>query len=146
MREIIGLLVLVTMCGCQNPEPQIDPKKTSSTTEYPRDMKLEYGLNLIDQKIEGEKASFDFYHYAEVEALQARLLIHGAAKELFKLMPFHKKDVSITISFIDPVTHKRYLHDKIATVSLFDGRIHYSTYRPELEKLEVILTEEFIQK
>ena len=143
MRNHITLVVLVAFVGCQYQVPKA-PAKEKLSQEYTHEMKLEFGLNLIQGSVGEKRASFDFYHYAEVQPLEARFLIHNAAKELLKRIRIEKSELSITISFLDPYKNQRYKEGKIAIVTLYSGRIHYSVYNSVSETLEEVLQEEFI--
>ena len=159
MKQIIMIICILCLSSCQNASHQKNVLKRL-TANYENEMKSEYGLNILlnnalfDQKL--KKFVIDFYHFEESEILQARFLIHRCAEELlnkinnsthlqscFEQFPLTEQNLEISISFIDPKSHKRHSNDQLSHVSLLNGRIYYSTYQTETQMLEQIHQEEF---
>ncbi len=121
----------------------------------------EFGLHLIDHKLvhdpELKKIAANFYLYDEMSVREARLVMYNAAQMLlenfnqiysiktaYHHFPLTQNDLEISISFVDPLTHKRYSCGAICHASLIGGRVHYSTYVDNEERHETVLQESFV--
>ena len=106
------------------------------------------GLYLIDHKLTHspklKKIAVNFYHYDEMNIREARLVVYNAVQTLLDHFPLTQDDLEISISFVDPTTHKRYTCGSICHASLIGGRIHYSTYLDNEQRHETVLQESFV--
>lgn len=122
----------------------------------------EFQLHLIDHKIirtpKIKKISVDFYHFGEIDIRQARLIIHHTAEQLldsfntlysdrhsYHHFPLNQKDLEISISFVDPSTHKMHSDGAISHAALIGGRVHYSKYVDSEEGHQTVLQESFVE-
>lgn len=104
-----------------------------------------------------KKVAVDFTHYGELDVRQARLIMHHAARLMidsfntlyhgprdFHHFPLTENDLEISISFVDPVTHRMQSHGAVSHAALIDGRVHYSTYVDDEQRHQTLLQESFI--
>jgi hypothetical protein len=128
---------------------------------YDKDMESEYGVYVIRHTITAmpkvKKIAVDFYEYSEVEIPQGRFLLHQVTEELLKRInmckyvrpfldhyPLTEEDIEVSISFLDPKTHKGYTHGKLAYATLLKGNVHYSEYHQPKERAKEIHQEKYI--
>ena len=129
--------------------------------DYDRDMQDEYGMHMIRHSIiatpKVKKIVVDFYEYSEAEIHEGRFLLHQAVEELLDRInlckyirpfldhhPLTEEDIEISISFIDPKTHKGYAHGKLSGATLLQGVIHYSGSHLPKERAKEIHQEKYI--
>ena len=154
---IIPLLFL--SCSSSSYDQSIENKLAEEAFS---DLKSEFRLHLIDHKIirspKIKKIAVDFYHYGEIDVRQARLIIHRCAEQLldsfnclysdqraYHHYPLTQKDLEISISFVDPSTHKMHADGAISHASLIGGRVHYSKYVNSEESHQTVLQESYIE-
>lgn len=162
IKLLIASILCLTFMGCGNTPHQGDIF-SHLFDKYNQEMRGEFGLHAMQHRITTDpkirKIAVDFYDYKERETLQARFLIHQVTESLltrlngcsyirshFDHFPLTATDLEVSISFIDPKTHKSQAFDQLVNVSLINGQIYYSTYSKEKESLEPIHSESYISQ
>lgn len=161
--KFITLFILCfSLIGCGNNPHQKDVF-THLFDKFNQEMMGDLELHAMQHRITTDpkirKIAVDFYHYQEVEILHARFLIHQVTERLlerlntcayirshFDHFPLTEKDLEVSISFIDPKTHKRHALNELSNVSLLNGRIYFSAHRKDQEIPESMHTEEYISQ
>lgn len=145
---------------CKGGGDQLAEAKTAF--EAFSNLRDEFQLHLIDHKIvrtpKIKKIAADFYHFGEIDVREARLIIHRCSEQLLESFnclygdkrayhhfPLTQRDLEITISFVDPSTHKMHSHGAISHAALIGGRVHYSKYVDSEESHQTVLQESYIE-
>jgi hypothetical protein len=162
MKKFISFLFLVfASLASSGHTPHRSNQLQVLFNEYGKDMKEEYGMHIIRHSISAtpkvKKIVVDFYEYSEAEISQGRFLLHQAAEELLNRIneckyirpfldhhPLTEEDIEISISFLDPKTHKNYAYGKMSCATLLHGIIHYSGCHLPKERSKKIHEEKYI--
>ena len=160
MKRLTALIfcLICTSCspGGSNQSLEVETAREAFST-----LTSEFQLHLIDHKLvrnpKLKKIAVDFYHYGEIDVREARLIIHRSAnlvlasfndlysdQRAYHHYPLTQQDLEISISFVDPNTHKMHSHGAISHAALIDGRIHYSKFVENEERHETVLQESFV--
>ena len=149
------LCILCLSCGQKKQDLFLEQELAK---EVFTSLKEDYQLYLMDHQLlhspKLKKIAVDFCHYGEIDIRQARLIIHRTAQlllenfnhmypnpEQYHHYPLTKNDLEITVSFVDPSTHKMHTHGAVAHVSLIGGQIHYSAYVEKEQSRKTVLQE-----
>ncbi len=159
MRRIIIIIACLLLGSCSKDSSNHAIELQTALSAF-ANLKNDYQLHLIDHNIlrspKLKKIKANFYHFGEIDILEARLIIHRSTEHILDAFnslynsensyhhyPLTQKDLEITISFVDPVSHKMHAHGAISHTALIGGRVHYSTYVENKEKYETVLQESF---
>jgi hypothetical protein len=162
MKKIIAtLFILFASLASSGHTPHRSNDLQVFFREYDLDMQKEYGMHAIRHTIttmpKVKKIAVDFYEYSEAEIPQGRFLLHQATEELLKRVnlckyirpfldhyPLTEEDIEVSISFLDPKTHKSYTQGKLAYATLLKGVVHYSGYPLEKKQAKELYAEKYI--
>ncbi len=157
---LIACMVACVVASCGRGNSNQFAEKETADRVFSQ-LQEDFGLYLIDHKLtrapQLKKIVANFYHYDEMSVREARLVIYNAAQTLlenfnqlyptklgYHHFPLTQEDLEISISFVDPTTHKRYSCGAICHASLIDGRVYYSTYVDHEDRHETVLQESFV--
>lgn len=156
MKYLLALALL--FCSIGGAKKDLSYLIQESKEAFHKELEKEYGIHLVEEKGVGrERLKRLVLHYnssEEGDLLKARLLIHRVTENLFEKIReaekkagvkegLQKKDLEITISFLEKKSERAYPFTAVSHVSLLEEWIHYTTSDPMTGEISLLHREEF---